>query len=144
MKKLSKTLLMAAGIAALTVTGCSNDPEPVPYKTVEQPESEWHQEQQEILATSEASAESLMNFQTGWVQKDDSIEVSLSSPDNCQPAVEKVSKQGKVVSIYLKETPDDCSTNIIATYFTIEEVKEPEKVQIFEAGYDIPYEIFQQ
>lgn len=134
MRKYSKYGVAVVGaVAALLLTGCGQE-KPVEYKMESEPSTQWHKAEAK-------NVEGLEGMATGWVQMEDSIAVSLSGPDNCLPKIDKVSKKGKVVSIYLKDSADDCSTNIQAEYTTIEDVKKVERVEVFEAGYSTSFEL---
>lgn len=141
MKKISKPAMIGAVslLAALTLTGCMGE-RPVDVAPVETPVSE--QQKAVIVTPLDGSGKDKTSTQTGWTQLKDSIEVSLSGPEDCLPEIEKAVRDGKTVSLYLKDGKDDCTNTKAITYFTVEDAKNIEKVQMYEAGYKIPFEMF--
>lgn len=141
-------LAVSAMVSLVALTGCGKE-EPVEraevksYETESAPANEWHTAQEEELmeAVPEGDAAYTDVVQTGWVQVEDSVTFSLSGPDNCFPEIETVSKEGKTLSIHLKETPDDCTMTTKVGYFTVADAPQVEKVQIYEAGYADPFEL---
>lgn len=123
----------AAGLlAVLALAGCGGE-KPVEYVTTEKPITDFHK--------SEASEKLEPNsLQTGWVQEKDSLQLSLAGTDNCLPEIDRASKDGKLVSIYLKEiTNKDCGSDLKVAYFTLDGVKKVESVEIYEFGYDTSF-----
>lgn len=141
MKKISRPVMIGAVslLAALTMTGCMGE-KPVEVVPVETPVSE-EQKTLKIGPMNEVGTRS--DVRTGWTQLEDSIEVSISGAENCLPEIEKAVRDGKTVSLHLKETSDDCSSTTAITYATIEDAKNIEKVQMYQAGYKIPFELFE-
>ena len=134
MKKHSKMMGAAGLLAVIALTGCAKE-EPLTYEETSTPVTEFHESQKD------ASFEEL---ETGWVKKDNSIVVSLSGPENCPPAIEKISKKSGTVSIYLKDSGDDCSPTVTVRYTTISDAADTKKVEVYEAGYNYPFELHEQ
>lgn len=132
MKKTSRIIAATAGLlAVIALTACAGEKPvtPVENKT---PVSEFNKS----IKTDDPN-----KVETGWSQLEDSIEISLSGAENCLPEIEKASKNGSTVSIHLKETSDDCSSKVQVNYYTIEDAKNIERVEIYEFGYADPFEL---
>jgi hypothetical protein len=148
MKKLSKPLMIGVGavvailftVLAVFIVANEVAERPVEAQSVQTPASEV---QKAVKVTDPKSMKVDKNFQTGWTQLEDSIEISLSGPDNCLPEIEKATREGKTVSIWLKDKGDDCTNTTAVVYSTIEDAKDVEKVQMYQAGYRMPFELFE-
>lgn len=140
MKKRSNMLLVSSVglLTAFALAGCAGE-KPVEVKPVEVPVSA---EQKALTVTKPRTMKPEDSVQTGWTQLEDSIEISLTGPDNCQPVIEKASKEGKTVSIWLKDVGDDCTNTTVVTYSTIADAKDIETVKMYEAGYKMPIQLF--
>jgi hypothetical protein len=143
MKKLSRPLQAGAVVlfAAIALTGCVGE-KPVEVKQNTAPVSEAQKSVKvtDVKKTDQKGEE----YRTGWTQLENSIEVSLSGPKDCLPAVDHATRDGKTVSIWLKANKSDCSNEQAIAYSTIEDAKDIEDVEVYEAGYDTPFKIFKK
>ena len=128
-------LVIIVVLSVITLTGSRQ----VAVKEVQAPVSD---AQKTVKASDPKKMETGAQYQTGWTQLEKSIEVSMSSPEDCIPGVEKVIREGTTVTIYLQGTKSDCSNTNIITYRTIEDAANIQHVYVFEAGYPTAYEIF--
>jgi hypothetical protein len=149
MKKITKPVLIWAGagllvlvvlIALFSKWDYSRE-KPVPVTEVDAPVSEV---QKSIKTSPPSKMELGQEYRTGWTQLEDSIEISLSGPDNCLPTIEKASMKEKTVSIWLKETPDNCTDTSVVSYSTIDNAKDIENVEMYEAGYPEPFTLYEK
>lgn len=142
MKKLSKPFQVGAIalFAALALAGCAGE-KPVEVKQSVSPVSE---AQKSVKTTDFKKLEDQKGeeYRTGWTQLENSIEISLSGPKDCLPAVDHATREGKKVSVWLKASKADCSNEQAIAYSTIEDAKDIEDVEVYEAGYDTPFKLF--
>lgn len=129
-----------AVLAALTLVGCAGE-KPVEVKQSVAPVSE---AQKTVKVNDLKHPQKGDDYQTGWTQLDNSIEVSLSGPKDCLPVVDHAVRNDKTVSIWLKASKSDCSNEQAITYSTIEDAKDIQNVEVFEAGYTKSFPLFQK
>ena len=65
-------------------------------------------------------------------------------PKDCLPAWTRQHGEGKTVSIWLKPNKADCSNEQAIAYSTIEDSKDIEKVDVYEAGYSESFPLFKK
>jgi hypothetical protein len=142
MMKISKPLRLSAValLAAITLVGCAGE-KPVEVKQNVSPVSE---AQKSIKVSDFKKNEKGEEYRTGWTQLENSIEISLSGPKDCLPAVEKATRDGKAVSIWLKPNKADCSNEQAIAYSTVEDAKDIETVDVYESGYTDPFPLFKK
>ena len=143
MKKLfNKRVVIGFGLlASLALTGCGESEKPVEVKPAETAVST---PQKTLKANDSKDMKVGPEYQTGWTQLENSIEVSLSGPEDCRPQIDRAVRNDKTVSIWLKDAGDDCSSQNVITFSTIEDAKDIEKVEVFEAGYDYSFELLKK
>jgi hypothetical protein len=142
MKKISKPVMIgAAGLLMLAMAGCQQGEKPVEVKPVQTPSSSVQKEVKASDPKKPQEEQDGAEFQTGWTQLENSIELSLSGPENCLPTVDRAVVEDKTVSIWLKDMGDDCANTNVITYSTIDDAKDIERVQVYEAGYDYSFEL---
>lgn len=139
--KISKSLQLSAFalLASLALVGCGE--KPVEVKPNVAPVTE---AQKSVKVSDFKKMETGEDYRTGWTQLENSIEISLSGPKDCLPVIDKAAREGKTVSIWLKDSKDDCSNDQAIVYSTIEDAKDIEKVQIYESGYTEPFPMFEK
>lgn len=134
MKNIKRMLVGSVSLLALlTLTACGE--KPVEFASGETPATESHQ--------LEVSGKITMDtLQTGWVQTKDALEVSLSGTDLCPPEIANAVKDGKVVSIHLKETTtQDCGEDLKVVYSSFDGVKGVNQVLLYEFESAEPVEM---
>lgn len=85
--------------------------------------------------------ETIADFKTGWVQKDDGIELSLAGAENCVLEPERVLHQDGFVTVELKEErTEGCveGTHTVA-YYNIPGTGEVQQVEIIPFGEEVGY-----
>lgn len=139
--KISKPLQLSAValLAALALVGCGE--KPVEVKPNVTPVTE---AQKSVKVTDFKKNETGEEYRTGWTQLENSIEISLSGPKDCLPVIDKAAREGKTVSIWLKDSKDDCSNEQAIAYSTIEDSKDIEKVEVYESGYSESFPLFKK
>lgn len=139
--KISKPLQLSAVVllAALALVGCGE--KPVEVKPNVAPVTE---AQKSVKVTDFKKNETGEEYRTGWTQLENSIEISLSGPKDCLPVIDKAAREGKTVSIWLKDSKDDCSNEQAIAYSTIEDSKDIEKVEVYESGYSESFPLFKK
>jgi hypothetical protein len=125
----------------LAMAGCQQGEKPVEVKPVQTPSSSVQKEVKASDPKKPQEEQDGAEFQTGWTQLENSIELSLSGPENCLPTVDRAVVEDKTVSIWLKDMGDDCANTNVITYSTIDDAKDIERVQVYEAGYDYSFEL---
>lgn len=150
MKKVSKPvliwsavgLLVVAVLIALFVFIDNKVEKPVEIQSVETPVSEV---QQSVKVSPPNKMENGEEFRTGWTQVENGVEFSLSGSEGCTPEVEKATKKGSELFVWLKESPDDCSNTVgTLAYTTLEGVKGIERFWVYESGYPEPFELHEK
>lgn len=139
--KISKPLQLSAValLAALALVGCGE--KPVEVKPNVAPVTE---AQKSVKVTDFKKNETGEEYRTGWTQLENSIEISLSGPKDCLPVIDKAAREGKTVSIWLKDSKNDCSNEQAIAYSTIEDSKDIEKVEVYESGYSESFPLFKK
>lgn len=142
MMKISRPMKLCAVtlFAMLTLAGCSGQ-KPVEVKQGTTPVSD---AQKSVKVSDFKAMDKGNDYQTGWTQLDNSIEISLSGPKDCLPAVDHAVRDGKTVSIWLKPSKSSCSNEKAIAFSTVEDAKDIEAVEVYDSGYTTPFELFQK